>query len=96
MIFLKSDTKNKSNKSKNKQWDYIKLKNFHRARETIHKTKSYLSPKMCYVGCQLGSLFYSAASFKAREIKAREEILREFWFSPLPDLISLSKWLREI
>ena len=41
----------------------------------IGKTKSYLSTKMCYVGWQLGSRFYSAASFKAREIKAREEIL---------------------
>ena len=41
----------------------------------ISKTKSYLSTKMCYIGWQLRSRFYSAASFKAREIKAREEIL---------------------
>lgn len=47
---------------------------------------------MCYIVWHSVSLFSPAASFKARESKAMQEILlREFWFSPLPDLILLSK-----
>ena len=47
---------------------------------------------MWYIVWHSVSLFSSAASFKARESKAMQEILlREFWFSPLPDLILLSK-----
>lgn len=47
---------------------------------------------MCYIVWHSVSLFSPAAAFKARESKAMQEILlREFWFSPLPDLILLSK-----
>jgi len=40
MIFwVELDSKNKGNKTKNKQWDYIKLKRFYPAKENINKMK---------------------------------------------------------